>query len=267
MPQKHPFLTEDSEAAFAHFAKKVEHLPAAELEHWNADAEIVRVNIVRAVDAIRPHLDRIAEELPRLKLHELLELPALALALGFAADKVVVPASKQEIKARQLRLRPVRSQGLRYLEIAAEKKLVPSERVRNIRAGTGPVDEARDGVAIVAVFREFSAALTNKHPFDDQEMQQLAEDGNWLLQQLRPTGALPEKVEKSPEALVRDRLWTEVIRRFDELVKAGTVIWGPRAVDAHLPALLARAPSPAAQPAPATPEAPATTPDAPPKPS
>src|SRR6185503_20156167 len=44
-----PFLTDDSEATFKHFAKKVEHLPAEELEHWNADAEIVRVNVGRAV--------------------------------------------------------------------------------------------------------------------------------------------------------------------------------------------------------------------------
>ena len=145
----------------------------------------------------------------------------------------------------------MRSMTLLYLEIAADLDLVPKDRVRKIRADRGPVDEARDGVAIVACVNEFAPKLANKHPFTAEALAKLAEDGNWLLKQLLPSGATPEKGATSQDTLVRDRLWTEVVRRYDLLYQAGVVIWGRRGVDAHLPALQSRvvAASPAAGPA------------------
>lgn len=236
-----PFFSEDSEACFKHFSGLVADIPAGELEVWNADPEIIRVNVGRGVDAIRPHEGHVKEALPLVSMNGILELPSLALALGFAAERVFTPASPQEIRARQQRLRPVRSRTLRYLEIVAEMGLVPQDRVAAIRANTGPIDEARDAVAIVAVFNERTDALKNKHPFSEESLQQLAADGNWLLQQLLPKGASAEKAERSPEALLRDRLWTELMRRYDDLYQAGVAVWGRRKVDQHIPALLSRA--------------------------
>jgi hypothetical protein len=115
-----PFLSEDSEACFKHFSKLVAATPADALEPYNADPEIVRVNVVRAVDAIREHLTHITKALPLANVAELLELPSLTLALGFGADKVFTPASRQEIRAHQATLRPARSLTLRYLEIVGE---------------------------------------------------------------------------------------------------------------------------------------------------
>lgn len=236
-----PFLSESSEVCFKHFSKIVTESPPAELEVWNADAEIVRVNVTRGVDAIRPHKDHITKALPLVSMDKLLELPSLALALGFAANKVSSPASPQDIKARQQRLRPVRSQTLRYLEIAAELGLVPADRVKSIRADQGAVDEARDAVAIVALFNERAAELKNKHPFTKASLEQLADDGNWLLAQLLPKGATPQKAAQNDDALVRDRLWTELVARYDDLYQAGVAVWGRRGVDEHIPSLLSRA--------------------------
>src|SRR4051794_32990721 len=87
--------------------------------------------------------------------------------------RVFTPASPQEVRARQARLRPVRRMALGYLEIAAEMDLVPVARVKAIRANTGPLDEARDGVAIVALFRDHAAALAGKHPFNEEALAQL----------------------------------------------------------------------------------------------
>ena len=235
-----PFETNDPAAAFAHFVPLVAAIPEAELDVWNADAEIVRVNVRRAVDAVAPHWSHIEKALPLVSVPNLIEMPSLALALSFAAGRVFTPASPQEIRAHQMSLRPARRLTLKQLEIFTEMGMVSADRVRAIRSDSGPVDEANDAVAMVAIFRENAANWNNKHPFDDAYLQKLADDGQWLLGQLLPKGATPEKTSRSDDALTRDRLWTELNRRYDDLYKAGVEIWGRRKVDEHLPALLTR---------------------------
>lgn len=253
-----PFTSESAEACFLHFSKIVSGSPAPETGRWNADAELLRVNVCRGVEAILPHLDTVAKTLPLLDRNRLMELPALARALGFAADRVFVPASAGEIQARQRRLRPTRALTLAFLEVAAGLGLVPAARVAKIRAGKGPIDEARDAVAIAALFNEHAGALANKHPFSKASLDQLAEDGDWLLAQLLPASAAPEKAEKGEDARVRDQLWNELRARYDDLFQAGVAVWGRRGVEDHIPALRARAATPKskASPAPAEPAAP-----------
>jgi hypothetical protein len=68
----------------------------------------------------------------------------------------------------------------------------------------------------------------------------LADDGQWLLGQLVPKGAKPEQTGPSDDVIVRNRLWTELNRRYDDLYKAGVEVWGRRQVDAYMPTLLTR---------------------------
>lgn len=239
MPNQH-FETTDPAAAFDHFAPLVANLPENELDAWNADADIVRVNARRAVDALAPHWTQVQQALPLLPVSSLKEIPALALALAFAADRVFKPASPQEIRAHQASLRPARRLALKQLEIFVELGLVAGDRVQAIKADRGPVDEANDAVAMVALFRENAAAWTGKHPFSAAFLQKLTDDGQWLLGQLVPKGATPEKADPSADVLVRNRLWTELNRRYDDLYKAGVEVWGRRHVDEHLPTLLTR---------------------------
>jgi hypothetical protein len=90
------------------------------------------------------------------------------------------------------------------------------------------------------LFRENAAAWQNKHPFSAAFLQTLADDGQWLLGQLVPKGATPEKTGPSDDVLVRNRLWTELNRRYDDLYKAGVEVWGRRQVDVYMPTLLTR---------------------------
>lgn len=250
-----PFVSTDSEACFNHFAPLVASIAADALETSNADADLVLHNLKRGVDAVTPQLAAlVAGPLPKLDPDEILELPSLCLAFGFAQNKVFVPASPQEIRAHQASLRPSRRQTLQYLEVVAELGLVPADRVRDIRANSGALDEAHDAVAIAALFNEYASALQNKHPFPPEQLKQLAADGNWLVQQLTPKGAVPGKQARSPEAIARDQLWTELGRRYDLLFMAGVAIWGRRKVEEHVPPLHQRVPTPA-KPKPA--EAPA----------
>jgi hypothetical protein len=234
------FETSDPSAAFDHFGPLVADIPETDLDVWNADPEIVRVNARRAVDAVSPHWEQVEKALPLVSLASLKEIPSLALALSFAAGRVHTPASPQEIRAHQASLRPARRLALDQLDIFGEMGLVPKDVVRTIRTGTGAVDEANDAVAIVALFKENAAAFKHKHPFDDAFLQKLADDGHWLLGQLVPKGAKPEKAVRSAEVLMRDRLWTELNRRYDDLYKAGVEVWGRRKVEEHLPSLFSR---------------------------
>ncbi|MBI4814867.1 MAG: hypothetical protein HY791_01335 [Deltaproteobacteria bacterium] len=135
---------------------------------------------------------------------------------AFAEDKVFTPASKKEIATVQGRQRPKRRLALLQLEIFAELGLVESTEVDRIKSGRGALDEARDGVACVSIFRQQGTALANRHPFSDAWLQQLADDSNWLLTQLKPVSATQPSAEQSDEAEVRDQLYTELVRRYDE---------------------------------------------------
>ena len=235
-----PFESTDPAAAFAHFAPLVANIAEADLDNWNADVEIVRVNARRAVDALASHWTHIEKALPLISVPDLIEVPTLALALSFAAGRVFTPASPLEIRAHQASLRPARRLTLAQLDIFAELGLVSPDRVRAIRADKGPIDEANDAAAIVALFRENASAWKTKHPFDEAYLEKLATDAHWLLGQLVPKGAKPEKSERAEEALTRDRLWTELNRRYDDLYKAGVEVFGRRKVDEFLPSLLSR---------------------------
>ena len=256
-----PFLSSDAEACFAHFSKSVASIPTDAIEILNADPDIVRVNVGRGVEAIRPHLDQVAKTLPLLDPDRFLELPSISLALGVSVSRIFEPASPQAIRARQQSLRPVRSLTLSYLEIAGALDLVPADDVQHIRANKGPLDEAYDAVAIVAMFAKFEAKLAGKHPFTKEALQTLADDGNWLIKQLLPAGAVQGKTERNADTVMRDRLWTDLVHRYDDLYQAGVAVWGRRGVDAHIPSLHARATisKAAAAPDPAT-QAPSTTP-------
>lgn len=235
------FRSNDAEAAFKHFSVLVAGIPEDEVETLNADPINVLNNCQRGIEAIQPHLARVAEAAPLVDQSHLLELPSVALALQFAASRVFTPASPQDIAERQSRLRPLRRAGIAYLTCAAELGLVPSEPVNQIKKDRGPIDEADDGVQIAATMRAHAGALAGKHPFTEEQLTQLSTDGSWLLTQLKPRTAVRDKKAKDPQALLRDQLWTDIQRRHDVLYQAGVAVWGRRKVDEHIPSLHAQA--------------------------
>jgi len=250
----------DRESAFNHFAPLVAGIPESDLELWHYDAEILRVNTQRTLDALEPFLQATAKKMGHINVAEIRELPRLGLALAFADARVFVAASAREIKTTQARQRPKRKLAIAQLVILNEMGLIKDpSKVEAILPGKGPVDEARDGVACVAVFRDNAAKVTGKHPFDDAWFAELAADSNWLLDQLKITGAKVDKQPKSPDALGRDQLFTEIVRRYGQGKKVAVERWGWKSVDEHYPSLFARVvAAPAAAAAPAAPAASAT---------
>jgi len=236
-----PFTTTDANVAYRHFLPIVQaEVSPEDAEVCRVDVQIVRTNVERGVVAIEPHLDAIRTKQPKLPLHLVLELPALALGLIVATDRVVAPVSEGELLARLEQLRPMRELTLRQLEILAELGLVPRARVAAIRSGTGPLDSARDGIAIAGLFEELGPELQGRHPFDDAYLQAMAEHANWLLPRIKPTGAQVQSSERSAEAILRDQFWTALSRRHELLREAGVAAFGVKRLDDHVPPLGAR---------------------------
>lgn len=236
-----PFTTDNAALAFNHFSPIVAVIPADELPTWPGSADIIRINVDRVVERIGPQLaDIVKTRLPAVSEAEIREMPSLALALTYAADRVIPPASP-EVRKRQQAIRPLRRFTLMQLQIFAFQGLVPEARTQAIMANQGPIDEANDCIAIPEVFREYEAQIAGKHPFTAAQLDELSNTGNWLKAHLNIPGATPgDEAPVDPDALIRDQLYADLRRRYDDAYKVGVEIWGRTKVDENLPALLAR---------------------------
>jgi hypothetical protein len=239
-PNPTHYVTTDPAAAYKHFLPLVQALPEDTLRACNLDVEIARHNIDRALTALEPHLAAVRKKLPSASIPEILELRSLGLALVFADDLILPVVNRRAIKDRLALLRPLRDRTLRQLEILAEVGLVPEARVRAIRMGTGPIDSARDAIAIPALYEEYAKAFVNKHPISPESLTELREHGQWLLPQLKPKGAIEAPSERDPAAVIRDRFWTMVGDRYDLAREAGVAAFGLKRLDEQMPLLGSR---------------------------
>lgn len=240
LARKAAFVTTDPAAAFAHFRAEAEKVPVTGLSVFTGRAAIVQVNVQRALAALDPGLEVVAQRLADAPLRAVLELPSLALALGFAAGRV--PArklSEGEIRAALEELSPLRAATLAYLEVAASPvvKLVPAERVRAIRAGTGKLDAAQDAVAIAGIFEEFGEDIAGRHPFTAEQIARLSELGAVLVQQIRPGDAPAAPTSRAPTSVLRDQFAALVSERYDQLRVLASVAFGAASANAKIPAL------------------------------
>lgn len=233
------FRTTDSALAFEHFLPLTADVVLTDGVVFRQNVAVAHHNVGRAMSAMNVRLPEIARSLVSVDVVALAELPALALAVVHATDRVpAIAPSIREIDAALSAIRSLRAATLTYLEVAAGLGLVPAGRVRAIREGTGKLDAARDAVAIVALFRESEATLGGKHPFTAAQFKILAEKGAWLVQTITPSSGVPATTSaRSPEALDRDRLVKLLERRYDQLRTAGVVCFGIRGVDAKVPPL------------------------------
>ena len=92
----------------------------------------------------------------------------------------------------------------------------------------------------------------------DAMVEEIGTLGNWLLGQLRPTGAQSTSAGLSAEQIVRDQLFTMLSNQYERAREAGVSVFTLRRIDDSMPPLLSRVHS-APGPAPA---GPVTPPDA-----
>ncbi len=252
--ERAPFVCTSAKECFEHFEPIARRAAPEDPEPCRLDVEIVRVNVNRGVEAIRPHLATVRQKLPQHDTAELLELHELALALLFAAGKVVRTSTAIGIDEHLTSLWPMREAGIKQLEVFSILGFIPKEIPTAIRRGKGSLDAARDAQAIVGVFHDHKAAFDGKHPFTPEQLRKLGEDGDWLVAALKPANAKGAPVERDPAAVLRDQLFALVSARHDALREAGVVVFGLKNLDDHIPPLGARLATPRTK-RPATPPA------------
>jgi len=256
--QKRAFQSTDPAAAFAHFRAEAEAVTREGLAVFTADPALVLQNVKTAVSVLSPRLPEVALHLVDPPYATVLELPALALALLHAANRV--PArklSEGEIQEAQREVAPLRALTLTYLEVASDPLLglLPTERVRKVRAGSGPLDLAGDAVVISELFEEYGESLHGKHPFRPEHLTRMAELGATLLQSLKPARAPSTPAERQPAAVLRDQFAALLVTRYDALRLCASAVFGPTQAAVVIPALRASsgqapsAPTPAGDPA------------------
>jgi len=234
------FTDEAPARAFAHFRPLAEAVATADLPVFTGQPLLMRANILAALEAVEPHLAVAVKALREPALESVFELPSLVMALELATGRVpVAKLSLGEIDKMLTEGAPWRELMLSFLELASHPLLglVPRERVKAVRAGTGKLDQARDFVAIPGLFAEFAPALANKHPFPADKVDLLATLGGTLVQHVRPGHAVAEVAKRSTESILRDQLASLVASRYDQLQVLATVAIGKRKADELLPAL------------------------------
>ncbi|WP_437932177.1 hypothetical protein WMF37_24005 [Sorangium sp. So ce291] len=220
-PKAAPTATTTYHACYKRFAPLAAGLPDRDVEVCRADVRIAFANVKRGVQAACADPARIRRALPELPLDDVLALPDLGRALIFAATRVTAkPASSGEIDAKLKSVTELREPMLTLAETLAKRGLLPKDVVAEIRAGTGKYDLASDGMALAHLYEEHADALRGKHPFTQEELDQLREASEWLLDTLTPDGARRPAAKQRGEAEnVRDRLWTLLVRRYADLRK------------------------------------------------
>ncbi len=235
------FVTDSQAAAFAHFRPLAEAVDADGLPPSPGKYALVRSNVADALQVLVPALPHVAATMVTPPIREVLELPALALALSFAASRVPARTySAGEIAAARAELGPLREVTLSYLEVAAHPlvRQVPAARVQAIRSGKGAIDNAQDGIAIAGLFAEFAESLANKHPFEPAQIVRLEEIGNMLVQTLQPADAAAAPPAAPHEAArLRDQFEALLAERYEMLKLCASVAFNPTRAQALIPAL------------------------------
>ena len=238
------FQSIDPAAAFAHFRPQAEAVSRVGLAVFNADAAVVHGNVKAAVSVLGPRLHEAARHLVDPPYATVLELPSLALGLVHAANRVPGrKLSEGEIAEALAEVAPWRALALRYLEVASDPKLdlLPAERVRAVRSGTGPLDLAGDAVVLSDLFAEYGESLEGKHPFQPHHLSRMAELGATLLQSIKPARAPATPSERQPAAVLRDQFAALLVARYEALRLCASAVLGPTQAAAAIPALRASA--------------------------
>lgn len=234
------WTTDDASAAFAHFRPLAERVPTDGLAVFTGQPMVMFANVHAAIALVEPHFGLVAEQLRNPRFVDVFELPSLVLALQVAAARVPARAlSTGEVDAMLSEASPLRELTLGYLEIAAHPllSLVPTERVRAIREGSGKLDFAQDCLAISNLFAEYASSLSGQHPFSAETLRRLDALGSALIQQIKPGNAIATAPTRTPESILRDQLAAMVRDRYEHLLLMASAALGRAKAEALLPSL------------------------------
>jgi hypothetical protein len=173
---------------------------------FRGDAILAYHNITAGLSALAGYEDRIAVELPTIKMEALKRLPILALGLLFAVEQVDRYAPSSGI----LRVLLKEAHKLRSILLAsaialAKSEVLPSREVEKIREGKGSIDAASDCVMLAALFQKHEALVAGKTAVTKEQIEACGKLGSKLVTILRPKRTRQEESKATKETVeIRD---------------------------------------------------------------
>ena len=227
-----------SQVDFDAFLPLARALPAHEIRPMRADLVLALQNAQMGHRNVFAERERL-EALPETNVAELDSIVALVQATIYADTQIPRAMPASELRKKLAVLRALRRLLLKTADTLAEAGLIPKAEVDKIREGQGDIDAAKDCVALAALFTKYAAKVRGKHAVTAAQIKQAGELGAELLKSIKPVRAKRAKASVKVEAVDRDRLWTLVEKRHDQLWRGGAYLFGRAAADEKVPPLQA----------------------------
>lgn len=211
-----------------------------------ADPVLAQQNVSRGVENVMRREIEIRRALPRVDVKALRSLPDLARAVVHAAEEVArmspppadTKAAKAELRKLMMRARTLRELLLTSAESLVAAGVLGAAELAKIRSGLGPLDSARDCLALAALFRKHHGEVRGKTPVAPETIDEAERVGAELSKRLEAAKAQREPTSLDVAVATRDKLWTLLLERHDILWRVGAYVFG-RDVDRMVPPLQA----------------------------
>lgn len=223
-----------------HFLPIAMELPESQRTLFRGNAAIVRANVRYALDQHGLDDARVQEVFRDVTLAQFDELPLIARALHLAVTLMPsITMSDGAVQETLSKLAPLREDGLSELRALARRGLITSEEIASIEAGKGTTDMAEDAVAIATLLRQVRKKnkRLQQRILDDDEIESLEGYGNWLLDNLTPSGGRRPRKAASEQSVQRNAIAALLRERYQVLRGIAYVFHGD-AFDQFVPPLL-----------------------------
>jgi hypothetical protein len=220
------------------FMEDARAIDARDVLAMRANLQLALQNAKEGSAAVLAEKERLAK-LPETNPEHLATIGRLALAVIFADTQIERSTSPTELAPLFEKATGSRKLLLKVAIGLAEAGKLKQRDVDDIIKGSGKLDTARDCMALAALFTKNAAAIKGLHPVTKKDIDDAAEVGAKLLGLLKTRRSKRKPAKTSEATDTRDRLWTLLTRRWDELWRAGAYLFGRDGVDAKVPALQA----------------------------
>lgn len=243
----------------ARFQPQADAIAAADVHPPKVEIGLAIFNGCRGAQSI---LDRQADAvaLPGFSLDAVTTLPQLGTALQYRTTQLErLTPTTSEVNALILEVHQRRAALLAKAEVLVVDGVVSDAVVEAIRKGRGPVDAARDCIALSELFHDHADAAAGRVVVTATDIHDADDAGTRLLALLHPAnGHRTASPEQRAASDARDRMWTLFEQTWERHVwRAGAWLFGRAAMADYVPVLGARvharkpaAPAPAPAPVP-----------------
>ncbi len=227
----------------AHYAQHLaaaQNLAADEVLHFTAEPALMTANVRRGAAAVVALQPALQADLPNADWSAPGRAESLAYAVWHAWKQAAIASNGTGDLAEQVqRIHPVRRLLFAAAEVLVAASLLPSAEVDALRKGRGAVDAATDVDALATLLLVNWTTVQGKVPLDVAAVTQAQADAKALLLRLRPAQRLGDTGKRGEAAVtadVRDRLFTLLVRTYDEVRRVAAYKWLDDA-SSHVPRL------------------------------